>query len=180
MSAISVASRYANALLEEAKKSNLLDRIYQDMQLFEQTTNESRELRSLLKSPIISVDRKLSSLKAIFSGKISDLTMNFLHMLVNKRRESYFKEIIEAFYQAYNDLNNIKMVELISATTLNEGLESKIVNTVKTQLGATNLQVKKTVDPKILGGFIIKIGDKVFDTSLQNKLNTLRREILAN
>lgn len=180
MSAISVASRYANALLGEAQEQNILDRVYQDIQLVEQTTSDSRELRMMLKSPIVNVDRKLSSLKAIYTDKVTDLTLNFLLMLVKKRRESYFKEIVEAFYVAYNDLKNIKMVELVSATALNEGLESKIVNAVKAQLGAANLHVTKIVDPKILGGFVIRIGDKVFDTSLQNKLNALKREILAN
>ncbi len=180
MSAISVASRYANALLAEAIKQNNLDTIYQDVSLFESAVNDSRELRLMLKSPIISVDKKLSSLKAIFSGKVSELTMNFLFMLVKKRRESYFKNVITAFYGAYNDYKNIKLVEIISASALNEGLESRIVDSIRTQLGGVNLQVTKTIDPKILGGFVIKIGDKVFNTSLQNKLNTLKREILAN
>lgn len=180
MSAISVASRYANALIAEAQQQNNLEQVYQDMNLFAAATEQSKELRALLKSPIVNVDKKLSSIKAIFADKVSGLTLNFLNMLVKKRREGNFKEIVEAFKEAYNNLKNIVKVDLTSASELSDATVEKLVSAVKAQLGGAELQVNKTVDPSILGGFIIKIGDKVFDTSVQSKINSLKRELLAN
>lgn len=180
MSAISIATRYANALLDEAQKNAKVEQIYSDIKLFDTATSDSRPLQMLLKSPIAKTEDKLAAFTSIFGGKVDDLTMNFFKMLVSKNREAYYEEITNAFYQAYNDFKNIKRVELVTATELSESLENKIIETVKSQTGATNLQVKKVVDKSILGGFILKIEDQVFDTSLQNKLNTLKREVLAN
>lgn len=180
MSAINVAKRYGKALLEEAQSQGVLEQVFQDFKVLEQAVNDSRELRLLLKSPIVTLDKKLSSLDAIFGNKVSPLTNTFLKMLVRKRREGNLSEITKAFFEAYNELKSIKEVELISATELSENMVTTIMNSVKTQFSGMNFNVTKVVDPSILGGFVIKIGDKVFDTSLQNKLNSLKREILVN
>ncbi len=180
MSAINVAKRYGKALIEEAQSQGVLEQVFKDFKVLEQATNDSRELKMLLKSPIVTLDKKLSSLKAIFGEKVSTLTNTFLMMLVRKRREANLPEIIIAFFQEYNELKKIKEVELISATELSEEMVTNIMSSVKSQFSGMNLNVTKVVDPSILGGFVIKIGDKVFDTSLQNKLNALKREILVN
>jgi len=180
MSAINVAKRYGKALLEEAQEQGVLEKVFQDFKVIEQATNDSRELKLLLKSPIVTLDKKLSSLNAIFGDKVSPLTNTFLKMLVRKRREGNLSDIVNAFFEAYNDLKSIKEVELISATELSESMVTTIMDSVKCQFSGLNLNVTKVVDSTILGGFVIKIGDKVFDTSLQNKLNALKREILVN
>lgn len=180
MSAISVANRYASALLEEAQSQGVVEKVFQDFKIIEQATNDSRELRLLLKSPIVSMDKKLASLSGIFGNKVSDISNKFLKMLVRKRRESNLVDITKAFFNAYNEFKSIKEVELISATELNDQMVTTIIDKVKSQYPGVNFNVTKTVDPSILGGFVIKIGDRVFDTSLHSKLNALKREIVVN
>ncbi len=100
-------------------------------------------------------------------------------MLALKKREKYLAEISRAFFRAYNRLNNIREVELVSAALLEDDIESNILDIVKTQLGASGLEVTRSVKPGLLGGFVIRIDDKVFDTSLHGKISALRRQLLA-
>lgn len=179
MLANKVATRYASAILGESIRLDILDSTYTDMKLIRQGLDDSRELALLLKSPIINSGIKKSVMLSIFSEKVSELTRKFLVLLVDKGREGYISDIIDAFFSAFNKLKNIKEVALISAVPLEEGIESNILSIVKNQLGASSLEVKKSVDPSLLGGFVIKIDDKVFDTSLHNKLSALRRQLLA-
>jgi len=180
MSTINVAKRYGTALLEEAQAQGVLDAVFQDIKLISHAVAASRELNMMLKSPIVTIDKKLSALDAIFGNKVNALTSLFLKMLVHKRRESNLSQITSAFFDAYNDLKNIKEVELISATELNDQMVASILDKVKSQLEGSNLNVTKVIDPAILGGFVIKIGDRVYDTSVQSKLNALKREILVS
>lgn len=180
MSTLTVATRYGDALLQEANKQGTLDVVFQDFEMVQRVVKGNRDLGLLLKSPIVKSDKKLAVVKAIFGDKVSELSDRFLALLIRKRREGGLNEIIEAFFQAYNDLKNIKEVEVISATELNDELLNQIVSKIKTQMGGANLKVTKTIDSALLGGFIIKIGDKVFDTSLHNKLNTLKKEIIVS
>ncbi|MCP4120425.1 MAG: F0F1 ATP synthase subunit delta [Bacteroidetes bacterium] len=179
MSVVQVASRYASALLEEAQRQDVLEVIYKDVQVLEQAVNASRDLNLMLKSPIVNSGIKKSSLQKIFGNHVSDLTSRFLNLLVKKNREAYLIHIIPAFFDAYNTLRNIQEVDVISAHPLSEELEQQIVKKVQHQLGDVTLKIKKSIDPELLGGFVVKVGDKVFDTSLHHKLNALKRELLA-
>lgn len=179
MSSAKVASRYASALLEEANRINILEEINKDIQFLDDTISANRDLLLMLKSPIVNSSLKQNVLKAVFGDKVNALTMNFLDLLVRKRRESIVTDILFAFTEVYNEFKNIKAVELVSATPLGAEEEAKIIESIKQQLDGASLDVKKSVDPGLLGGFVIKIGDKVFDTSLRNKLSALKRSIVT-
>jgi len=179
MSVVQVASRYASALVEEAQRQGVLEDIYKDVKALEQAVESSRDLKLMLKSPIVSSGIKKASLNQIFGNHVSDLTINFLKLLVKKNREAYLVNIIPAFFDEYNSLKNIQEVYVISAHPLSEELEKQIIKNVQGQLGDVTLKIHKSIDPELLGGFVVKVGDKVFDTSLHHKLNALKRELLA-
>ena len=180
MSVIQVASRYASALLEEAQRLNVVDEVFNDMKTVQTTVSESRELTLMLKSPIVNSGIKQSSLRSIFDGKVSTLTSSFLSLLVKKRREAELPHIVDAFFEAYNAFMNIVEVSVVSAVELSPALEDQIISSIQGQLGDVTLQIKKSIDPSLLGGFVVKVGDRVFDTSLHHKLKSLKREILAS
>ena len=179
MSVVQIATRYATALLEESQRMGVLEETFHDLKTVDQIVKGSHDLYLMLKSPIVNEGRKRKALESIFEDNVGELTLKFLTLLVRKKREGYLMNIISAFYSAYNDLKNIKEVVLISASPLSEAMESGIVTMIQSQLDANSLDIKKSVDPGLLGGFVIKIDDKVFDTSLNSKLNALRRELLA-
>lgn len=180
MSAVQVATRYASALLEEAVRTSQLDAVYADVRLLDDALSQSKDLVLMLKSPVVSPAAKQRTLRALFSDKVSSLTANFLTLLVRKRRESALDEIIPAFYGAYNDHNNIREVDVVSATPLTGSLRQAIMDRVQRELGQVTVRVNESVDPALLGGFLVKVGDRVFDSSLRNKLNALKREFLAS
>lgn len=179
MSVVQVASRYATALLDESRREGVLEETCRDIKFVESTIESSRDLFLMLKSPIVKEGAKRVSLEKIFSGRVGELTLRFLVLLVRKKREGYLMNIIKAFYSAYNELKNIKAVELVSAVPLSEELEGRIVQMIHSQIDASSLDITKSIDPDLLGGFVIKIDDKVFDTSLHSKISALKREILA-
>ena len=179
MSSAKVASRYASALLEESIRMNILEEINQDVEFLADTISGNRDLLLMLRSPIVNSSLKQNALKAIFGDKVNALTMNFLDLLVRKRREAVATDILSAFTEVYNAFKNIKAVELVTATPIGSEEEAKIIQSITSQLGGASLDVKKSIDPGLLGGFVIKIGDKVFDTSIRNKLSALKRSVVT-
>lgn len=180
MSGSKVATRYASALLDEARSQNVLESVYADMQLLEGTVSQHRGLFLMLQSPIVTGGAKIKVLQEVFGKEIQGLTASFLELLVHKRREAYLPEIVKAFYGEYNTLMNIKEIEIVSASALSDELEQRIVAAVRKELGDVQPRIKKSVDPDLLGGMVVKVDDKVFDTSIQQKLQSLKREILAS
>lgn len=180
MSAIKVATRYASALLDESVQQNVTEEVYQDLKLIEQTLEENRELLLMFRSPIVNSGIKKAAVRSIYDGKIQKLTSNFLSLLISKRRESSLPDIILAYFIEYNVLKRIKEVDLISAVPLSGELEALITKTLQKQFSGATLQIRTSVNEDLLGGIVVKVDDKVFDSSLQNKLKALKREILAH
>lgn len=180
MSASKVGTRYASALLDEARAQKVLEAVYADMKLLDRTVSANRDLYLMLLSPIVTGTAKKNVLHDIFGKAVQPLTSSFLELLVQKRREAYLPEIVKAFYEEYNLLMNIKEIGIVSASELSRELEERIVAVVQKQLGDVQLHINKSVDPGLLGGMVVKVDDKVFDTSVLHKLQALKREIVAS
>ncbi|MCS6819048.1 MAG: ATP synthase F1 subunit delta, partial [Chitinophagales bacterium] len=118
MGAYRIAQRYAKSLLQLAQERKALETVYSEMVGICALTSASRELKLLLKSPIITADRKINVLSKIFDGKVSELTYRFLELLVKKGREAYIPEISAAFIEQYKALNKITTVKITSAVKL--------------------------------------------------------------
>ncbi|WP_235298653.1 ATP synthase F1 subunit delta [Portibacter marinus] len=180
MSVIKVASRYAKSLLDLAKERKELDAVLKDIQAFREMI-ENRDLLLLTKSPIVSTDKKQSIFDEIFKGKFNQLTTSFFDIILRKARESYLPEIAHEFIRQYNTLKGISKVKVITATEISdqeiEAIRSKLI---KSDVTDDSIEFEKEVDPSIIGGLIIKIGDKLYDASVQRKLNEFRKEFTEN
>lgn len=172
MSAKKVADRYAKSLMETSVEQNNVETIYNNMKGIKETL-ENRDMKLLLKSPIINTEKKLSALKAVYESKVDPLTMNFLSLVVKKGREGYLPEICNAFVDQYRSKNNIASAKVITATKLTE----EKLNSIKTSMNisATKLEIEEEVDASLIGGFILVMGDKRYDASVKHKLNKLRK-----
>src|SRR5688572_2294814 len=122
-----LASRYAKSVLDLAQETGQLEKVYADMLLLDTTIKSSRELASLLRSPIISADKKEKVLTAITAGKVSPLTETFNKLLIQKGRESSLPEIITAFISQYKEFKNIYTIKLITATPVSTEIKNAIV-----------------------------------------------------
>ena len=178
MSSIRIASRYAKSLLDLAKETNKVEQIKTDFALFSDAL-KSRDLQLLIKSPIIKPDKKLSIFKAIFDGKIDELTSAFFEIVIKKGREGLLPDIAVAFLEQYNKLNKITTAIITTAQEVGEDVINDIKKSIPTMGGTTeNVVVTRKIDPSIIGGYILQVGDKLIDASVKASLAKVEQEIV--
>jgi len=135
----------------------------------------------LLKSPIVKTDKKLNVLKAIFDGKIDELTMAFITLVTKKGRESVLTEIGEAFIDKYNAHSKISKVIITTAQKMGDAEFAKIkAKLAESDITEANLDIETKVDESIIGGFVLEIGDKLYDASIAHKLEELKKQLGGN
>lgn len=180
MSADKLAKRYAKALFDDVLSKGALESVNNDMKLISQTIDNSKELRIFLKSPIIKSAKKISALKQIFGDKISAESFSLILLLIEKNREGYLDEIAAFFNKFYNDHHHILEVKITTADTLDEATEQLVRKAIISKVGDKKLIIKSIIDKNIIGGFIIDLGNKVYDASVRNKLSNIANELIYN
>jgi F-type H+-transporting ATPase subunit delta len=175
-----LAHRYAKSLLDLAVEKEQLEQVNKDMLYLQQLTNSSREFLNILRSPIISADKKQSIIDAVTAGKIGELTTAFTKLLVSKGREGELPEIVTAFIKQYKDGKGIHIVKLTTATPVSEEVKNSIVAQVKKTSDMQNIELETTVDPAIIGGFVLQSGDKLVDASIAYDLKEISRHFESN
>ena len=175
MSEIKVAARYAKSLIDLALEQNALEEIKVDMELFVNTLRINTELQAVVKNPIIPLNKKNAIINAVFGGKIHRVTSSFLKIVIDKGRAEIIYGTAKEFLNQYNQYKNIVTAKVTSATPLTENAKTEIINKVKAITGGEVL-LQTEVDDSLIGGFILTVGDKQFDTSLASGLAKLKKE----
>lgn len=180
MSVTRIATRYAKSLIDLASQQGKLPQVSADVIALAEAA-KNRDLHLMLKSPIISPDKKNAALNALFGKQMDSLTMAYLTLLVNKGREMYLPEIAAEFAAQYKVMQKITTVKVISASPLSDN----VVDQLKARLLASgithsNLEIVTSVDPKIIGGFVLEFDNKRYDASIANKLADLKSEFTKN
>ncbi|NQX43543.1 F-type H+-transporting ATPase subunit delta [Pedobacter steynii] len=170
------ASRYAKSLIDLSTEQNALEEIKNDMVLLDQVIDQNPELEAILKNPIVPLDKKAGILENVFGAKVNAVTKVFLNLVVKKGRSEILFGTAKAFIQQYNAIKGIVTAEVTSATELTDANRAEIVAIVKKEVGANEVVIKEKVNDKLIGGFILKVGDKQFDASIANGLNKLKKE----
>ena len=170
-----VAVRYAKALFDLSIEQNLLEPINLDMKFVSEVCSESKDFKAVLSSPVIRPDKKISIFNQIFADKINKMSLNFLNIIINKRRDNNIIAIAKQFNVIYNDYKGIELASVTSAFPLDETQKANLILTLKKK---TNKQVILTeyIDPSIIGGFILNFGGNIYDASVIDKTKTLERE----
>ncbi len=175
MSEIQVASRYAKSLIDLAREQKVLDKVKSEMDLFIEVGKVNPQLLAVLKNPIISLDKKAAILKDLFADKVQPMVISFFNIMVNKGRAGVLYGTAKEFVNLYNQDKGIVKAKVTSAVALTEENKKQLVDVVKAATkGEVILEAK--VDPKLIGGFILQVGDRQFDASLNSKLNKLKKE----
>lgn len=177
MSVTKLAGRYAKSLLDLAQEQGKLDTILGDVESFREAT-KNRDFYLMLKSPIINTTKKRNIIKAIFEERFDKMTMAFTNIVLTKGREQYLPEICEEFVNQYRRLKNITSATVISAAPLKSETLDKIKDKIRSEMtdgGTVEIQTK--VDASLLGGFVIEIGDKLYDASVATRLKKLKKEL---
>ena len=172
-----IAQRYANALLDSAHgNSKIYDQILDDLYTVQEILDSSPELNFALTNPTISVEDKKEIIDRVFKIDIISDTKNFLKVLVEKNRFFASKNILHAYEKALNSINNVDIVDVVSAVELNSEVKDRITTKLEAKLQKT-VSVNWLIEPDIIAGLIIKIGDNVIDNSVKHKMEDLSKNI---
>lgn len=169
-----ISDRYGSALYDLASEKKCIDEILNDLDVIEKVMKESSELRHVIKSPLVNSEEKLNILLKIFAGlSFNSLTTTFLKVLDNNKRISNILSIILQFKKINSEKRGDIAANVISANELSEDEKNNITNQLKNTLGQ-KLSLNFNVDKEIIGGLIVKVGSKMIDTSIANKINKLK------
>jgi len=171
--------RYAKSLFTLAVEQDVLEQCKKDMQIVADICAGSKELTLLLKSPIIKKDQKLSIFKEVFYKNLSDVSISFIEIITNKKRESLLESIANSFITLYKAYKNIKSATVITAFPLDDALKQEVKSFIKSHREA-KVDLTEKVDKKIIGGAIIRIGDKQLDVSVKKAIAELKQTFSKN
>jgi F-type H+-transporting ATPase subunit delta len=175
MKGTKLASRYAKALLELAIDLNKLEEVSNDMIYLLEADKETREFQLFLDSPIIPIDKKIAVFQELF-GQFEDVSMNFVKLVTKNRRESYLTLIAREFDSQVKEYKGIVPVTLISAKPLDASVRATIMAKIQATVKG-ELEVKEQIDEALIGGFIVRMGDKQIDASVASELNNLKQRL---
>jgi F-type H+-transporting ATPase subunit delta len=174
------ASRYVKSLLDLAIDQKALEDVHNDMLFFTRVVNENRAFAAMLKSPVITHDKKNTILSKIFNGKVHALTMSFFDIITRKNREPLLPEIAREFHNAYNNYKGIGKATIISAVPLDDKLRKEFETLVKQYSEKKQVELVEKVDPEMIGGFVLNIGDRQIDASIKSRLKALKLTFSQN
>lgn len=172
-----VAERYAEALFSLAQELKQEDAWGENLQALLELLAEHTELQKFLLHPVVHKKDKHEVLNQLFSGKLPTELLNFLHLLVDKKRENYFKEIALEYQRLLNQMHKKVVAEVVTAIPLASKTEAKLKTQLEQYLGQS-VEMHCETEPSILGGFQVKIGDRMIDGSLKTQLAGLAQALV--
>lgn len=178
MADLSVARRYAQALFDIAQRDGTVEKIEQDLDTIEAALKSTPLLLRVLRAPTVTRERKKELLQQIFGAGVTPLTMRFLRLLVEKRREAILPSINPEFRQLSYRFRNILPVTVRVATRLTPEERRQLIDALVLRTGKT-IELQEEVEPGILGGAILRLGDTVIDGSVIGYLRRLRQRMTA-
>ncbi|WP_017307102.1 ATP synthase F1 subunit delta [Spirulina subsalsa] len=168
-----IAEPYAQALMALAQSKSLTNEFGEDLRSLEGLLEASPELRFFISSPVVQEGDKKAILRRIMGDRTSPYLMNFLMLLVDKRRVVFLEPIVAQYLTLLRKLNNVVLAEVTSARGLSDGQIRSVIDRVRGMTQARDVEVKTQIDPDILGGVIIKVGSQIIDASLRGQLRRI-------
>ena len=170
-----IAQVWARALFEVAKQHDLLDQVREDLGAFVDALNESRDLMVFFFSPYFSTQEKKDGLERAVTGA-EPVFMNFLEALIERHRMPAIFRIQARYEVLWEDERDLLPVEVTSAVELDKAIVSSIGDRIGEQTRRT-VELSSKVDPDILGGIVLRVGNVVLDASIRNRLEQLRKQV---
>ena len=176
MSERRAAYRYAKALMDLATEQKKVQEVHDDMRLILDTIEENNNLSDVLQSPILTAEAKKNALQALFS-KADALTGEFFNLLSTNKRVGILAKIAEQYIVLYDQLQGQDIASVTTTVPLDKNLESKILKQLK-KITGKDVVIENHVDPDLIGGFILRLGDLEYNSSIASKLGNLKRELI--
>jgi F-type H+-transporting ATPase subunit delta len=170
-----IAEVYSRALFEAAKDNDVVDRIHEELAQVDDALREDRELQLFFFSPYFTSDEKKEAVGRVVEGADERL-VNFLELLAERHRMPLLPRVRRQFDAMWADEHKLLPVSVTSAVELDESLVEDIGSRIQDQTGR-RVELSSNVDPEVLGGLVVRVGNMVLDASVRNRLEQLRKQV---
>ena len=178
MSNSTVAKRYAIALFELAQQKNELPAVENDLRELNVVWNGSKDLKNIFTSPKLSLDKKKALLREVFA-KAHPMVINTLLVLLDKKRLDEVSNIIAEFMELSNDAQGVADAKVYTTRALTEEERASVSASFAKNVGKQSLRIHNIVDPSLIGGMRVQIGNRIYDSTLSTKLERLKRNLIG-
>lgn len=178
MSDIVVARRYADALFQLGKEKNTLDQFASELLVVQEVYKNNEQFAAFLKHPKVDKQKKLQFISGVLQGLHADV-VNTIKLLVEKQRTAAIPAIINHFNQLVNEARGIADATVYSVRELSEAEKLKLEESFAKRLGKAAINLENVVDPSILGGIKIRVGNTIYDGTISGKLNRISKSIVT-
>ena len=175
MSVTRIANRYAKSIVSFAKEQDSLENIYQDAEYFLKVCKNSRDFEVILSNPIIPQHKKSSIVSRILSGRLSELTMKFINLVIKKGRGAVLVPIFRRIVKQYKEMKGIATATVYSSINLSDDVLEKMKGFVKQgkKTQVSEVELRNVLDKNLLGGFVLQFDDKLLDKSVATQLKEI-------
>lgn len=177
MSEFRAAYRYALAVIGVAEEIQQLDAVNKDFEFIEQTIKGSHEFLMFLKSPVVNQEKKKTALNEILKGRVADLTIKFVMLLVSRGREGMLPEITRQFYKLRDERMGVLGVTAKTTVSFSPAQEKELIGQLE-QATKKKIRLSFVIDPSLKGGFTVQHEDTVWDASVRHQLEVLRERFI--
>jgi len=175
MKGTKTAARYATALLEFSVEKNVLSEVYRDMVYLHDLVLENYDFQLFLKNPIINSTKKKDVFSSVFSD-FNEVSIQFIHLMTQNKRENILLAISESFISQYKTKNGIFPVTITSAHKLDDKVRKDILDKIKKEING-EIELTEQIDASIIGGFVVRMGDKRIDASVASQFSNLKQHL---
>jgi F-type H+-transporting ATPase subunit delta len=175
MSGIRAAIRYAKAILEIADSKGVASEVSADMTLIATTITGNSELTHFIQNPLIKTDTKKNVVLEVFAS-VNPVTQSLFHLLLENKRFEILAAIAVEYNNLFDVMNGVEVAKVTTAFPMDAALEAKVLAKIAA-FSDKKVTIENTVDASIIGGFILRIGDKQYNASVANRLHVLKREL---
>lgn len=179
MADVSIARRYAHALFDTARKDGTLERVETDLEMIDALIRTQPNLLRIMRAPTIPRAQKKGLVGRLFENQISSLTLRFLYLLIDKRREATLPEVNREFQALSNAARNVLPAVATAATRLTAEERAGLVQMLARRTGKT-IELQEEVDAELIGGVIVRLGDTIIDGSIAGQLRRLHQQLLSD
>ncbi|CAD0006252.1 MULTISPECIES: ATP synthase F1 subunit delta [Flavobacterium] len=175
MASTRAAIRYAKAILDLANSKGVAEAVNNDMKSIASAIETNTELSTFIQNPTTKVEVKESALLEVFAD-VNGVTKGLFHLLFENKRFEILEAIALEYSKVFDEGNGIEVAKITTAIPMDAALEAKVLAKVAT-LSDKKITIENIVDPTIIGGFILRIGDQQYNASVANRLQVLKREL---
>ena len=176
---LQLATKYSKAMFFLAQEEGKLVEYGAELKALDEAMDATPELKAFLESPMIPRQAKQEAVQKIFGGELSPMVMNFLRLLLDKQRGALLGEIVRQYENFSNEAQGILVADVTTARELSDSLGDRLKAKLGELTGKT-IKLRKHLDEKLLGGAVVRMGDRLIDGSLISRMKALEAQLLAD